>query len=468
MRPIQYQPPSYQEIPGIQGAVTIREFKGVNQFDPLSIADSFFTDVRNISTENYPAASVRKGYEVLGGAIGTRVLGLGVWKSTELHAVFNDGSWRRWNGTAWTTLKTGLNTNRRWSFTNFQGNWPNIRLVGSNGIDPIQYYDGVGLSDLENAPSNGDFITTYQNRLWCAVGQELHSCALDQPEEWELFNGDDEDSYQKTIESTAGDDIIMLSGGLNKLTIGMRHSIHELYGGVPSDFTTKLITEDVGVEHNHAVVTQDGSMRIMNEIGIYEYSGGVLPDKTFSDSVKDYLLGVSGNSTAGSDGHRLYFSVGTDLTLVYDPRPGIQGWSAYEISAVAFVKMGERFFIGDTNGRVLEFGNSARDDSQPISWIAITKPFNNSSVAQLQRWYKMWVVVTLPTGSTINVSLSPSVTGEDWELVQSVAGSGVRKQRIIIPVAKMANENHIRIKLDGTGPCTIHEITRQQRALPLY
>ncbi|KZS48125.1 hypothetical protein AWU65_20430 [Paenibacillus glucanolyticus] len=466
MKPVQYNQPNYQALPGLSQPIPIRDFKGLNSFDALSIPDNFFTDIENMTSDDYPAVSTRPGFSVLG-SFGSRVLGMGVWKDRELHAVFNDGTWRRWNGGSWTTLASGLSTWADWSFTNFQGNLSDVNLIGCNGVDPVKKYDGSTVSNLSGAPSNGKYMTTYQNRLWCAVDNELWACALDQPDRWDKFTGNKDDSYRRQMESTRGEQINMLTGSLTKLTIGMPNSLHELYGALPEDFTTKLITEDMGVANHKSAITQEGFMRFIHKVGIFEYGGGVLPNKSFSDVIGKFVTGVTDTSVAGSDGTKLYFNLTPDRMLVYDPRPGVQAWSLWRgIHAAQFASMQNQLYIGDAHGRILRMEGST-DGGDPIRWSATTKPFNGGSIAQKMRWYKLWMVVEL-TGS-MDIHLSSSIGGEDWTLVQSIAGSSSPQvRRVIIPVSKFARENWIRVRFSGTGWARIHEFTRQTRQLPLY
>jgi hypothetical protein len=428
------------------------------------IDDTYFTDSRNLSTESFPAVSTRPGYSVLG-TYGTAVLGLGFYKS-ELHAVFNDGTWRRYNG-SWTTLETGLSTTEEWSFTIFQGNLDEINLIGVNGVS-AKRYNGTIVTDLSGVPSGARFITTYSNRLWCGVGKELHACALDQPEVWDTFEGTEEDSFVKDMESTRGEDINMLNGSLTKLTIGMKNSIHELYGDLPSSFTVKLITDDVGVINNRSCTTQDGIMRIIDEESIYDYTGGSLPDPEFSQIVGGFLTSNDLKTVAGSDVNTLYFRVNDSKIMTYDTRTGVNAWSIWNgINPTVIASLDGDTYIGDSLGRVLKMDGFS-DNGTPINWYAVTKPFTNASISQKMRWYKMFVVAELGVGSTFKVELSKSVDGADWETIQNVSDNGIKSRRIIIPVSKFALENYIRVRFSGTGYMRMHEYTRIQRQLPLY
>jgi hypothetical protein len=455
------------ELPGMQEPIPIREWQGANTFDPLSIADSYWTDVSNLTTADYPAASVRPGYSVLGSAIGTKVLGMGIWKDTELHAVFSDGTWRKWTGSVWTTLKSGLSTTAMWSFTNFEGNFAGINLLGANGVNGLHRYDGSTVQTFGDAPGSINYLTTYQNRVWGAFGREIRACKLDDATSWNSFPGTDEDSFGKPIESIRGEDVNMLSGSPSKLTIGMPNSLHELYGGLPSDFTVRKITEQTGVANNQAALVQDSYMRFLHQTGLFEYlSGGLYPDKAFSEIIAGFTQNITANAAAGTDTEKLYFYDGSSCILMYDPRSGVQAWSVWHgIAPTCFTIFQHQLYIGDASGRVLRLGGAVDDAGTPIIWYAVTKPFTSSSISQRQRWLKLWLTVELAAGSSVQVYMSPSVSGNDWTLIQTITTSG--SQRVLVPVQSFTLENTVRIKLAGTGWARIHELTRKVRLLPM-
>lgn len=465
MNRIQYSIAPPAELSGLEPPNPIREFRGINGFDPYSIEDSFFTDASNIVTDDFPAFSTCPGYEALGTAVGTKVLGLGVWKDTELHAVFNDGTWRKWTDTAWSApLISSLDTSAMWTFTHFQGNWPEMNLVGSNGVNGLKRYNGTTVQSFGDAPTNINYVTTYQNRLWGAFGKEIRACKLDDATQWNSFLVTEEDSYGKTIESERGENVNMLSGGLAKLVIGMPNAFQELYGAIPSDFTTRPVSENMGVTNNNSVIVMDSILRGIHRDSIYEYiSGGVSPDRTFSDIVRRYISNVSG-AAAGTDGRKMYFFM-NDKILVYDTV--FQTWTIrHNISATCFVMLKGEMYVGDATGRVLKLGGTT-DAGQPISWYAVTKIFTNGSTAQKSRWLKMYIMAELAAGSTMNIYLSESPNGNDWELVQTVTGSGTKIEKILIPVQKFTLSNMLRVKLEGTGWARVHELTTQKRQLPL-
>lgn len=463
MRLIQKSLASYPVLQGIQTIAT-REFRGVNTLDPYSIGDEFFTDMRNLVTDDYPAIKTRPGYTRLGSKIGSRVLGLGVWKDQELHAIFNDGTWRKWTGSTWQTLLNGLNTSADWTFTNFKGNLDDVNLIGCNGVNGLYRYDGSTVQKFGDAKDKINFITTYQNRLWGAWENELHASALNQPDKWQLFEGTEADSYYIVIETDRGEDINMLSGGLRKLTIGMRNSLHELYGGVPSDFNTHMKTNDVGFINNKSAVTQDGVLRFMHELGIYEFAGGLLPDDSFSEIVKKYIK-VDDTSVSGTDGEKIYFYT-NGVILVYDP--AFQTWCVWDhIQPSHFALFKNELYIGTRSGEVLKMGGST-DNGTAIQWRAVTKPYNNLTPSQRTRWHKLYVTVDLPQGSTFRVYGTREPEADSgWVLLKSVSGGNLQQQRIFVPVRELANEHYVRLKFEGQGPMKLYGFTRHVRVMPL-
>ena len=116
MKVVQYNIPQYQEIGGKNEEI-IRMFKGLNSYDPLSIPSNFFTELENLDFDDYPTLTTRKGLELVLSS-GSPVIGFGVWKGRELHVINDNGTWRAFNGSTWKTVKTGMNTNGVYSFTN--------------------------------------------------------------------------------------------------------------------------------------------------------------------------------------------------------------------------------------------------------------------------------------------------------------------------------------------------------------
>lgn len=470
---LNYWPSSVSNLP----ILTQRQFKGESKLDAFSIDNAFATDSKNLTSSGYPALQVRAGFSLLGAAFASKIIGMGVWKDSELHAVIN-GSWYKWTGSAWgAALASGLNASAEWSFANFKGNLAGIGLIGANGTDAIKKYDGAAVSDLATAPAGGNYIEQFADRLFCAVGNELHFTAYRMADDWTTVNGDDADSGYIIVETNNGETINAVRAGIGHLTVGKPNSIHELFGYSPSDFRMIPVTFEIGPLNNKCMITINGIMYILGSKGIYKYAGGTLPDKGFSLPVQWYIDNMNqtakGTCCLGTDGQKLYVSIPMDSSTVPDTvlefDPVFGTWYVWkDFTALFFAEMDGNWYQGDSAGKVMQMGGTT-DNGTTIAWYWVSKPFGSGSLAQRLRWYRMWIVVDLPAGSTMNVYLSKSAEGDaDWTLVKTLTASAdIQNNRVIIPVDTVANANWIRVKFSGTGPATIYEFDRQEKDKPM-
>lgn len=451
----------------------MREFKGISKLDQFTIQDQYATRIKNLSSHKYPSLIVRDGYSVLGASIGSKVLGLGVWKGWELHAVFNDGTWRKWDGSQWVTLANGLNTTAEWSFCNIKGNQSDINLIGANGVDPIKRYNGSTVSDLPNAPAKGNYIDQHDNRLYCAVGNEVHFSALSEVDRWTKIEGNDTDPGQIVRETNDGEVIVGLKAGAGHITAFFSNSSHELYGTSPSDFQFVEVAADIGALNDKCIVNLGGVVYFMARSGIYVYSGGARPNKDFSAPVQWYVDDFDSFDLSkccmGTDGKLLYVVLPIENVteiLVYDPLTGI--WSVWEdIIPTHFARIGDTLYVGDNQGRVLQLGTST-DNGTAVNWEWISKPFTGPSMSQKVRWTRLWITVDKPVGSSINVYGSKTLDDTGWTLLGSmITANGLQNARIPISPAALGICDYVRLKLSGTGPAIIREISRDEIAMPI-
>lgn len=463
------------QIRGIGPPIPVRRFDGVYkpEDEGFNLPDSLFTELINFCPLEYPALTTRPGYSLLPAVSGaTRVLGMGVWKGQELHVIFNDGSWRKWTGSAWTTLVTGLDTSAEWQFCNFKGNLADINLIGSNGVDNIKRYDGSSVQDLNNAPAGGNYIDTQFNRLYCAVGNTIHFSALAKPEDWSTLN----DAGEITHETNDGETINGLRAGIGNVTVYKPSSTYELYGTGPTSYRLDPIASDIGVTGDKAVTMYDDVVLSISRDGLYRYAGGLRPERDFSEAVLEFIRGMNGaqlgKCVAGNDGRHVYFGIplgsGAEVNriLQFDPSHGT--WYTWDgIAVTHMARVGTAFYMGTASGRVLQMGGTT-DNGTAITATAITKPFTAEAIGRKQHWFKLWVTASIPTGSTLSIYVSPYPSGESWTLAKTItASSNMQFVEVLVPTNSIAAANAVRLKIVGVGPVTIHEITRQLRELPM-
>lgn len=468
---VQMADPGWDDLPGVQPPQTVAMFQGVNRLDPFSIQDTYATDELNLSTSAFPAAAVRPGHSQLGTSF-TGVTGLMVWQDKELHVIAN-GVWSKWTGSTWTQLATGLSTTAVWSSANFKGNLADQNLIVANGVDTVRRYDGTSVSTLTGAPAGGNYIVQHDNRMYCAVSNTVHYSALRKADDWTTAK----DAGQIVIEDPTGEKINALVAGAGHVVIFFPSAVYELWGTGPRDYRVQPVAEDIGIMNNKCWANLNGLLYFLDDNGVYEYGGGVRPSRKFSLPVQKYIEGINpaqkSRCCVGTDGQKLYVSIPyqgsttNNVTLVYDPQFSV--WNVWgTITPDFYEMMGNTLHHADSIGRVGKQGG-VQDFGSPVSWRWVSKPFGGDSRSQLLRWYRLWCVTNIAAGNTGTVSLSPSASGgSDWTAVQFIpTGSVAKSTKTMIPVASIAQATWIRVKVEGSGPATLYELARQQRAVPL-
>lgn len=472
---IKFESGQWGEISGLQSPEVIRQFEGINTMDPFSIKDSHATSDLNITTSKYPAMTVRTPIKQVGESIsntGAPIYGLAVYKGNELHAIC-DGNWYAWSGENWIQKATAIGSTRKWSFINFQGSYTTGNLILANGESHVYRYDGSATTYITTAPANADYIATHDNRVYLAVKSTVYFSALRKAEDWTTVN----EAGQVVVETGDGGDITGLIAGSSRLTVFKKNSIYELYGTNPTNFQLKIVTDSVGSPTGNSAQVIDGVIYFLGSDGVYEYSGGSLPSSDFSIQAKGIIATINKASAEQSvswqNGRKYYLAIPTgtntqpDTILEYDI--DFKVWNIWKfpvsISAKGVVINGVSY-IGGTDGKVYMLDSTdLTDNGIKIPWEWVSKPFGVDSLAAKARWYKVWVVADIPAGSTFKVSICTSEKDMDnWIPVQTIASTvNVQAKEITIPSTYLAKTNFIRIKLSGTGPATIHEISMQKR-----
>lgn len=456
------------EVQGIQSPEIIRQFGGISSGDAFSLNDNIMVKNKNISTQGVPAAKVRSGFMKLG-QLTASVTGIGLYKEDQLN-VISGGVWKRWNESTWSDLASGLNNSAKWSFTNFKGNFSDVALIASNGVDAVKVYDGTTITDLENAPTGLNFVTSHENRLYGAVKNELHYSALRKPTDWNTVD----QSGQMVIENKGGENISCVVGGTGKIVVFLPHSMHELYGTGPINYRLQLITEEIGCVSHQSAVMVGGILFFLSHDGIYRYAGGAIPKKDFSLKVQEIVNRINKNAwsavAAGTDGERYYISLPLDnatepsITLEYDPAYDI--WNVWDVGYVPTVygRKQEKMCIGVKEDAVLQMGGTD-DAGIATQYMLETKPFSYGSLTAHARLYRLWIVADVPNGATMNIYISNKDRDDtDWSLVKTInADTAIVAMPIYIPVDKSFYANWMRIKIEGQGQVVIHEIARQSK-----
>lgn len=483
--PIKFEPNPWDEISGLQEPEIIRAFDGVNELDSFSIRDEHATRTSNMTSAKYPSLASRNGNTAVSWSeVASTQFGLGVYSNTtedELHVITYDnwvkvkeltpGVYSR------TVLQTGLVTQERYTFTQFQGNFSKAHLIASNGNGAPFKYDGVStLSALGGAPAGLDYICNHDNRVYGAVRQTLYFSALRKAEDWSTVN----DSGSIVVESNDGKVITGLTAGSGRLTIFKRNSVHELYGTNPSNFQLKTVTDSVGTPTGHSVQVIDGVIFFLGNDGVYQYSGGSLPVSEFSLPVKETLAKINksaaNKSASWTVGRKYYLAIpvgngvaSNNTVLEYDL--DYNTWNVWPLAVkVKGVEWNGATWIGQpSNLRKMDSAQTEDTAGTPLAFEWVSKAFSISSLAAKARWYRLWLTASIPLGATLNVYLSSDKTAENWTLVKSVTGvtEPMSVQEIRIPTSAVFQSNWVRVRLEGTGQVVVYELARQERVYPM-
>lgn len=463
----------WSPISGIKPPIPIREFAGVYNPDDqgFNLPDNVFTELTNFCPDEYPSITTRPGYTVVG-TFGTGVLGIGVWKETEVHVIFNNGTWQRLNANGtWTVLASGLSTTAKASFANFKGNLSGINLMMANGVDPVKRYDGSTVQNLTNAPASSSYIEQHDNRVYVVNGNIVSFCALNKPTD---FNTVD-DAGQIGVESSDGETISAVKSGPKHLVIFKPNSMYDLLGTGPTSFTLIPVAADIGAINNNCTVNIGGYIYFLHTTGVYTYASA-RPKKDFCKPIMGFIKRINQSAlsqcSVGTDGLNLYVSLPLDsstvpnIILQYNLESGAwYTWSDY--SAVNFAFMNNKNYIGNADGSVRRVEGTTNNGDTIVQTL-VTKPFTAESISKKTQWLKIWVVASLEAGSTLEVYISGQASGEEWKLSKTLsAATGIQYREILVQTSSVASANAVRLKFIATGVVSIHEITRVVRELPM-
>lgn len=453
----------------------MREFKGESQLDAFNIPHQFAVRTKNLTGAGYPSLVTRSGHTLLGASIAGagRILGLTAWKDSEIHLVTN-GSWYKWTGSAWSNLKTGLNSAAQWHFTNFIGNYADVALIATNGVDAPQLYKGTTVGALPNAPAGLNYIAQHNNRLYGAVGNTVNFSALRKAEDWSTVN----EAGAIVVESTDGQTINGLRAGDRHLLVFKPSSVYELWGNGPSSYELQIVADDIGLLNNRCSTIVNGMVYWMDANGVYMY-GGSRPRKDFSLPVESYIKGMNkaqaAKASMGSKGNTLYVTIpyGTETeaqtTLEFDTTSNT--WYVWRgIEPTVYAQVNGTMYIGNTSGRVMKIDGSATDNGTGIDWEWVSGPLTGESTTQKIKLYRMWYNADIPSGSTMNIYLSKDAAGDaSWVLVKALTSADPDQGRFAVPYdSGYVNASWLRIRITGTGPMKLTEMNYQERELPMY
>ncbi|MFT9498244.1 hypothetical protein [Anaerosolibacter sp.] len=448
----------WQELPYKIKPVISQLGGGVNNgLPPFELQENEATEQKNCSSKKYPIHTVRPPRSDYSTDLSGVIRHMGT-RSDEYITVVDGTAWKYWNGSVWVDILTGL-TAANAKTIDFMG-----KTILVNGTDE-KYWDGSTTGNVAGMP-NSNFLAVHANRLYAASrdSQTLSFSALRIYNDWTTVD----DAGSIVAETRDGEGCSGLTAFANHVVLFKEHSMHELYGTGPRNYQFNTTSDQIGCISDRTIKEVKGRLFWLGYEGVYMYSGGVAPT-LISFPLQGYIdrLDIANKlkACAGTDEERYYISIpidsGSKILCVYDTRFG-KWYVEDDIKIVEFTEFQNVLYGIAEDGQVKKMIDAAGGET--IEWYWISKSFNEGSLSQKKEWYRLYFIVNLPTGSTLNVGLSNSVSGDDFTTIKTFSSSSaVFNQQIEIPLTIAQKADWVRIKLSGTGPCDIHAMEKQLR-----
>jgi len=446
----------FQTRPRQQKPETITLGNGVNTYDTVySINKSEAVDSRNTSSRNYPSFSVRPGILSAFAAL-TTPNGAGIRNGTELHVV--DGTvWKRWNGTAWVNVATGL-ANAPANFVEFNRETDRLTIM-CNGTDK-KAYNGSTVVDLTQADATR-LITIDDNRLYTLLGSKLKCSGVLDPLDFTSFSN----SVPLTIGGMEGQPTALTAHEGVVISFSDK-TMHLLYGDKYDNFEL-MDPIQAGCVSHRSIVKAKGIMYFLDYGQFKVFTGGFPVD--MSQKVKRYLEGINytykDKIVAGVSGNYVYLSIpygpsatSNNLTLEYDI--DLKNWYPIDTGYVNFFNIGQDLYGIKVNGGIEKMNTGVHTGT----WYHETGILSPTPVRPNKTLSDIWMEIELPESNSMIISYSLSASGNDFQTLYTFTGSAQeQKKRVKIPTSILQNQERYRLKFSGTGTVKIHFLETYER-----
>ncbi len=420
---------------------------GENTFGtPFSIKESESYYSRNLSSDKYPALSVRQKRSSDIDAVPTAANALGSRNASVLIS-HGGGSVYKWEASAWASIGT-LDTNAATKIVEF-ATGTTLYTVFANS-DRVKSYDGTTLAELVEAPKTPLYVP-HNFRLYAIDGKQLYFCAINDITDWTTAN----DAGVISITEAKGNGTAIRSFD-NHVCIFTSGSFHELYGTDVTNFQLVDVSENGCLSDRCLVEMRGRGLFWLDYDGVYQYTGGI--PRKISDKVQSYIEDINFEykhlCCAGVSGEKVYFSIPYDgnttnnLILCYDARH--RTWYPQESTIVDFTTIGDTLYGLQSDRAVVEFDQGEDSD---IEWSWESGYRDKDSIRQRKTLTSLFIQFDLPIQSVLHTYIDE---GNGYVLKRTFHGTG--NPQFIRVIMKTRNTDWYRLKFEGKGSCTIHSI----------
>ena len=375
-------------------------------------------------------------------------------------------AWKRWlTASTWVTIQGSLAFGRG-RIKDFNTGTTTYSIL-MNGYDRYAW-DGTTVTDMTEAPYANKFAS-HDGRIYATVEKKLYFSALNLINDWSTVN----DAGAITVTDAKGD-ITAITAYDGNIILWTKEDMYILYGTGPDDFELRKVNGGVGCVSDWSVDSVHGLLYWAWYDGIYAW-GGENAVK-ISDKIEGYFNGMYDrwNVEIACQKYKdfLYVSIpykaGTyseilnELTFLYDTRT--KTWYPDANKFRGYTTKVNELYSFDYSGQMWQMRETTADETVAITWSWISGPIIKNNMKKQKTLNDMWLVFDLPTASTLTLSISDSVDGADWDAVKTfTASTDEQMTRAQVPYNYGQKEDFFRIKLNGTGPCTIFGLEQHFR-----
>jgi len=360
------------------------------------------SDVLNMHFDKIGTATLRPGVTIKGTQItaSKNILGIhqfldeGAGTDDQLIVVVNTVAYY-WNGSAWTSKRTGLTIDSKARFTNF------VDLVFMvNGVDAMNTWDGntanaFGTTNAVSAPA-GSFIDNFRSRVWVAntIANPSRVWYSSIPDATGAILWTGSDSSYIDISPGDGGDISGVQKFARAFWIFKNNFMYPIYSINQTEPDPQIF---VGTYSQESIELAKNGMYWHHSSGIYRLRRGESQPTEISKPINDIIKNISrtfySEVNSWHDSDHIYFSVG-DITIddktinncVVRFTISTEVWTIYSHSMK--IKVGGTYdngnniiqIVGDTDGNVYTYNNGNTDNTTDISYKLEVGPYTLSGL----------------------------------------------------------------------------------------
>lgn len=371
-----------------------------NKVEDNLIKDNQCTDAQNIICVTIGRIQEREGQTLLSatplsGAIqGLHAYYYGDTLQNRKIIVASNGIVYVWNGTTFTSIKTGLSTTNQIQFLTCVN-----YMVGFDGTAPFKY-DGTTVTTLANAPVTAKCPVLFQEKVFVITDLDTINWSDSfKPESWPGVNEWDFDKGD-------GDELSMIIPFGRELLACKKRSIFNLQGTSLDDFQSHKVESSYGVVGSRAGIVREPYFYYVSYSGIMLFNGLAsinLTENTIPLTWANVNQAQLSKAVAGYNEkyNHLWFhlcegtSTTNNMVLVYDLN--YKSWWVFRgIEASCMMAFNDgislKTYTGNYAGNVVEQNVGLNDMGNIISSYWQGKNFDNSDPVRVKKIKKSYVV----------------------------------------------------------------------------